>query len=254
MNNKIAVVTGASKGIGKAVAEALLEKGYVVIANSRSLINLQEQLPEESDNLFFVAGDITEEQTRADIYSKITDVSTKLDVLINNAPGAEPKPFESLTHADFIIAYEEKLLAYLLNIQTFLPLLKKSGCGRVISIAGTLGTEPEPSMFLNGLINAAIANANKALAAEYAKDKITFNCINPGNINTDRYQAVLSGLSQRLEADVDEVEAAVLSNIPLRRPGTVREISSLAAYLCSADASFITGQQINIDGGKIKSI
>ena len=129
----------------------------------------------------------------------------------------------------------------------------ESRFGRIVNVVGNIGKEPLPGMFLSGLVNAAVANAGN-LANQYAAHNVTVNCVHPGTIQTPRYGQAVHHLSRDGAASRQEVEDRLRRAIFMDRPGQAEEVAALIGFLASDESSYITGQQISVDGGQLKSV
>ncbi|MEJ8641460.1 SDR family NAD(P)-dependent oxidoreductase [Streptomyces sp. MS1.HAVA.3] len=176
------MVLGASEGIGRATALNLRAKGYATVLSARTRSALEDVARESGggQDVFVVPGDITSRSFRADLVAAAERRFGRIDVLINNAPGPAPGSFDSTDPADVTTAMERKLVPYLDLIKSVAPVMARNEFGRIVNIVGNIGKEPASGMFLSGLVNAAVSNASKYLASQYAKDNVTVNCVHPG--------------------------------------------------------------------------
>lgn len=255
---KVALVIGASQGIGRSTAIALAQQGYTLVINARRIEPLQTLLQEIKnitpvDHMLFI-GDITDHSIREQLFTQIGQIYGRLDILINNVPGGAPDHFEEFDYEVTLQAFAQKALTYVDCMQKSSQYMKKNQFGRIINLVGNLWKEPGQNMFTNSMINASIINASKNISQTLASSNITVNCINPGFIKTDRYYKYIDSLTAHHQMTTKQAEAQVADGIPMQRVGTSEEAASLINYLCSPDAGYITGQQISIDGGTLKSI
>ncbi|TCW47566.1 bacilysin biosynthesis oxidoreductase BacG [Bacillus thuringiensis] len=258
-NRKVALVIGGSQGIGRAVAINLVNKGYQVVVNSRNSINIELMVEElksvnPSNTYMGFVGDITLEKSRKQLFKDISEKFGRLDILINNVPGGKPDSFLNSKNEEIVQAFSNKAITYIDCIRRASEIMRERQYGRIVNIVGNLWKEPTSNMFTNGLINAAIINASKNISTAVAPEGITVNCINPGFIFTDRYTKYIESIVQNKGISEEKAKQEVLRNIPVNRVGLPEEISSLITYLVSEDASYVTGQQISVDGGSIRSI
>ncbi|MFK0259468.1 SDR family oxidoreductase [Streptomyces sp. NPDC090445] len=253
---RVAIVLGASQGIGRATALHLHAKGYATVLCARTRSALEDVAQESGggQDTIVIPGDITSRAFRADLVAEVERRFGRIDVLINNAPGPPPGSFDSIDPGDVTSAMERKLVPYLDLIKSVAPVMARNGFGRIVNIVGNIGREPAAGMFLSGLVNAAVSNAGKYLASQYAKDNVTVNCVHPGTIRTQRYDRAVEHLSRAGGIAPDEAEDRLRQNIPMARPGSAEEVAALIGFLASEEASYLTGQQISVDGGQLTCV
>lgn len=256
-STRIALVIGASSGIGLAVAKQLARDGLTVVLNARRQEKLEGLLPELreiSPESVAICGDNTDPAFRRRLFAEIEQRFGRLDVLVNSIPGALPTKFKDLSLDTLQQDIHNKLITYMDNIKLSFPLMISNRTGRIVNIVGNAGKEPIPDMFVNGLINAAIVNASKSISLELAPDGVTVNCVHPGNIRTERYYDVVERIAARKQITFDQVEQGFIDNIPVGRIGTPEDVADLIAFLASEKSGYITGQQFSVDGGQLKSV
>lgn len=257
MSKKIALITGASRGIGKGIVLALIKEGYYVIATSRDSkaldslrIEVAHLVKEHTDEYFFpYSGDFTLSQTRKALYKLIKKDFGRLHVLVNNIPGQSSDSFDTLNN-DFIKdAFNYKAITYFDSMKLYSSLMFPGSEGRIINIVGNNWKYPSPNMFTNSAINSSIANASKNASFMLAKMSITVNCIHPGFIETDRFNDFIDATSKMKNVDKVSMINEIKEAIPLSKIGQVEDVAALVIFLCSPFSSYITGQQISVDGG-----
>ncbi|MGW0712594.1 SDR family oxidoreductase [Streptomyces sp. NPDC002643] len=254
---RVAVVLGAGSGIGRATALHLVSKGYATVLCARGREALEKVARESGDerNTCVLPGDITSPAFRAEFVADVERRFGRVDVLVNNGPGPAPGPFDGVcVNDDVMTAMNQKLIPYLDLIKSLVPLMTRNEFGRIVNVVGNAGKEPMPGMFLSGLVNAAVSNATKYLAQQYAARNVTVNCVHPGTIRTPRYDQAVGSMSRDDGASRQEVEDRLLRAIPMDRPGQADEVAALIGFLASDEASYITGQQISADGGQLRSV
>ena len=235
-SNKTAVVTGASRGIGKEIATTLADNGMQVIGVATSEKSLDTI--RDINNIIPFCCDISDEKSIEDLYTFVTEHSSNIDILVNNAG----------IHMDNILLRMQteewkKVLDVNLNGPFYLTkiLLKnmvKNKKGRIINISSISGTDGNKGQSNYSASKGGLLAFTKSLAKEVGKRNITVNCIAPGIIETD----MISDLS-------DTVKKGYLQRIPLKKFGKPEDISKMILFLCSDEASYITGQTFYIDGG-----
>ncbi|MER5831937.1 SDR family oxidoreductase [Streptomyces sp. NPDC002130] len=249
----MAIVLGASHGIGRATALHLNAKGYVTVLCARSRQALEEVV-EESDaekTAHVMPGDVTEPPFCEELAGEVEHRFGRIDVLVNNAPGPSPGSFDTVRADDVSAAMGQKLVPYLAAVKSVAPVMVRNGFGRIVNIVGNAGKEPSPGLFLSGLVNAAVANASKYLANQYAPHHVTVNCLHPGTVRTRRYARAVAHLSRTAGIPQAEAEDRMRRAIPMDRPGEAHEVAAVIGFLVSDEASYLTGQQISVDGGQL---
>lgn len=241
---KVALVTGASKGIGRAIAAELGAEGARVAISSSSRERIDAAAAELGADGFVWDSRETDGAARL-----LRDVEARLgpiDVLVTNTggPPAGPDPL-GFTPEQWEEAYRALVLAPMALIERVVPGMRRRGWGRILNVVSTTVREPVPNLMLSNTHRAAMLAAFKTVASEVAADGVTLNSILPGRIGTQR----LVSLYGSQEA-ADEVGRAV----PAGRLGTVEEMAGTAAFLVSERASYITGQWLAVDGGVMRSV
>jgi 3-oxoacyl-[acyl-carrier protein] reductase len=257
LNNKIAVVTGASKGIGKAIAESLAAEGVKVLLvarNSDLLKSEVEYLNKLGYIAFYLQGDVVDSELPGKVLDFIKkEWNSTPDILINNAGG--PPPGSVLQHSDH--TWDDALQMNLLSVIRFtravLPFMKENKWGRVVSITSTVAKEPSPAMVLSATLRAGVSAFTKAVSSEFAEYNITLNVICPGGVLTDRLSSLIQKSAETTNRNYDELLAESQNMIPAKRFANPNEIANMATFLCSEAGSYITGTSIMVDGGLTKS-
>ena len=244
LTGKVALVTGASKGIGRAIAQELAAEGADVAISSSS----RERIDAAADEIG-ATGFVWDSRETDGAARLLRDVEARLgpiDVLVTNTggPPAGPDPL-GFAPEQWEEAYRALVLAPMALIERVVPGMRRRGWGRILNVVSTTVREPVPNLMLSNTHRAAMLAAFKTVSGEVAADGVTLNSILPGRIGTER----LVSLYGSQEA-ADEVGRSV----PAGRLGTVEEMSGTAAFLVSERASYITGQWLAVDGGVLRSI
>lgn len=239
LQNKRAVVTGGTKGIGLAITKEFLELGAEVLVVARDTKNIRGRL-KNSSNLFTIDGDVTDSSFRANLIAKISENWGKLDILVNNVGTNIRKKFIDYSEAEYRLLFETNLFSMTELTRLAFPFLKNSGNASVVNIASVAGTFDVQTGPPYGMTKAAIIQLSRHLAAEWAPFNIRVNSVSPWYIETPLTESVLSQ-PDRLEK--------ILTRTPMNRVGQPEEVASLVAFLAMDKASYITGQNIMIDGG-----
>jgi NAD(P)-dependent dehydrogenase (short-subunit alcohol dehydrogenase family) len=243
LEGKTALITGASKGLGKAMALALAAAGARQVLVSRNLDQLNEtaaavrQLGVEA--LVFQA-DVTDENQIAQVATMVAEKCGKLQILINNAGINIRKSVTDFTLAEWQQVMNTNLTSAFLMCRAFVPLMRGQGYGRILNLTSIKSHVSIAGRTAYSASKTGLLGFTRALALELAPDQITVNGISPGVFATEMNVPMMQN---------PELSRQFLSKIPLNRWGKVEEVGQLAVYLCSEDAGFITGTDVLIDGG-----
>lgn len=257
LSGKRALVCGASKGLGLATAIELANLGAELILLARSEEALQKAVIDldEINGLSnsYLQADLLDHK---DLNEKLNDllVSGPIHILINNTGGPAPGQLLSANSTEFERAFKMHVLASDLIAKLLIPGMKDSSYGRIINIVSTSVRQPIAGLAVSNTIRGAMASWAKTLSNELAEDQITVNNILPGTTNTERIQELISGWQKQLGKPRKEVEEMLMTQIPMGRFASPEEIASVIAFIASPAASYVTGTNIPVDGGKIKSI
>jgi len=243
LSGRIAVVTGASKGIGKAIAISLASEGAKVILVSRDRSQLEEAAAEITgtggDAAVFPADITSEEQVRAlerDVLARFGQVN----ILVNNAGINVRKPVDEFTLADWRLVMDTNVTGAFLMCRSFVPAMKGRGYGRILNLTSMMAHVSLPLRMAYSTSKSALLGMTRALALELAPEGVTVNGISPGPVATEMNRPLMEN---------PELGAQLLNNVPLGRWCKVEEIGALAAFLCSEEGGFVTGTDILMDGG-----
>jgi len=243
LHGRTAVITGASKGLGKAMAQALAAEGARVALVSRDadLLNaVAAEIAAAGGRAHAFPADITSEDQVRRLEHAIASDFGRVNILINNAGVNVRKPVHEFTLEEWRRVMDTNVTAAFLMCRSFVPLMTGVGYGRIINMTSIMSWVSLPGRTAYSASKAALLGMTRALALELAFEGITANGISPGPFATEMNRTLMENA---------EANAQFLSSIPLNRWGRVEEIGQLAVYLCSEDAGFITGTDILIDGG-----
>lgn len=259
IEGRVALVTGGGRGIGRETAREFLQAGVKVMTCART----GEQLERTCAELRELTGGeiqprVVDMTKPADIQAIIdATLSTygTIDILVNNAGTMYPGRFAELTDEGLQTQLDTKLFGWLRAIRAVSPIMREKKWGRIVSLIGGAGKEPDPYMFGSAMTNSALLNMTKSLSTEFGPDNVLVNAVCPGWVATDLWRRHAEGLRRELEVQTDEQarELAKKKNA-LGRMGKPEELASAIAFLCSERASYITGVSLNLDGGRLKGL
>ena len=248
LKDKIAVVTGASAGLGRAIAFGLAREGAKVAISGRRQEVLEEtamELKRETQaNVLTFVGDMTQIENVTAFVNQVVDEWNTIHILVNNVGQATRGRLESLCRRDWQQTFEVNLLSAIHCTSQVVPAMKMQKWGRIINISALSGKEPVEELIASNVVKSGLISFSKTLSRELASDNIIVNCVSPGLIDSpqnDRYFT---------RAEKDEI----LSRIPLHRFGDPKELADAVVFLCSERASYITGVNLLVDGGASHSV
>jgi 3-oxoacyl-[acyl-carrier protein] reductase len=254
LTGRVALITGASRGIGEGIARALAREGCRLALCARGGDALEKTArsisSETGAEVFTRSLDITRSGEAEEFVAAAADYFGGIDILVNNAGGNRRKPFEETTDEDWQAILELNVMGHLRATRAAIPHLRQAGGASVVFIASIFGREGGgPGLSIYNTTKSAIISAAKILSLELARDNIRVNSVAPGSI---RFPG--GSWDRRVQEDPEAMEAFVDANIPIGRFGTVEEVADLTAFLASPRASLITGACINADGGQSHSL
>ena len=258
MIGKAALVTGASAGIGRAITFALAREGVDVAICARRPEPLQaaaSQIARETNRKIIpIPADLTKPADAEAFVKEGHTALGRIDILVNNAGSAPGGVLEFLTEEHWAQSLQLKFMGYVRCLRHVLPIMQKQGRGRVVNLIGNDGVKPSYWEIAPGAANAAGQNLTLALAAQYAKDNISFVAVNPGPVRTERWAGLVDAMARDMKITREEADTLAPRSIPLGRIAECEEVASLVTYLASDLAHFVNGTMIEIDGGQQKSL
>lgn len=248
-----AIVCASSRGLGRACAMALAEAGCTVVINGRDQKTLaataQEIARLTGSEVIPVAADVGTPEGR----DALLAACPSPDILVNNNAGPPPKDFRQLSHADMIAGVEANMITPIELIQRVIDGMVEQRFGRIIDITSGSVKMPLPMLDLSSGARAGLTAFLAGVARQVAGSNVTINHILPGAFATDRLSAIMQKTANDKGIPVEKVAEARMATIPARRFGTPEEFGKLCAFLASAHAGYITGQNLLIDGGAFPS-
>jgi 3-oxoacyl-[acyl-carrier protein] reductase len=256
LDGKVAIVTGGSKGIGRAAALGFLNEGASVLICARGQAALDETVAAAGhaarERIGSVAADLTDPAAIKTVVARCAERFGRVDILVNNAGSARPGPFLELTDEAWLSDWTLKFFGYVRMAREVIPRMKQTGGGVIINVIGAAALNPRASYTIGGAANAALNHFTKALAEEAARYGVRVAGINPGPILTERLLKMRAGL---IGSDPGQSnDEAFRSMTPLGRVGQPEEVADLILFLASERAAFIHGANITIDGGLTKGL
>jgi len=255
---KVAIVGGASKGLGRACAEALAREGASVAICSRSEADLERAGDEiqrsTGSQVLTFAGDLDRLQTIKDLVAATVSRFGCLDILINNSGGPPLARAATAGEDEWETAIQRSLLFFARMCREGIPHLKSQGGGRIINILASTVYQPIDNLALSGATRMGVVAFAKSLSDEIGRDNILVNNVCPGSILSDRMLSNVTSRAQELGITLEEALAQRAEGTALGRIGQPEELAHLVAFLASARSSYITGTTILVDGGLVRSV
>ena len=240
LQGKTALITGGSKGLGKAMALALAEEGATVLLVSRDRGKLESVAEEAGSSARVFVADVSREEEVERLRKEVAAAHPRIDILINNAGINIRRNLVDFTLEEWESVLRTNVTAVFLMCRAFVPMMKGAGYGRILNMTSIMSHVSMPQRTAYSTSKSGLLGLTKALALELAPDGITVNGISPGPFATEMNLPITQN---------PELNQQFVSRIPVGRWGQLNEIGKLAVYLCSEEAGFITGTDILIDGG-----
>jgi len=258
IKGKVAVVAAASRGLGRAAAEALAAEGVNLAICSRDGAVIR-RVGEEIQKTYKVdvlamACDVTDPQAIEDFKNKVLDHFHACHILLANAGGPPPGKVEAFSVDDFEKALQINLLSTIRLVYAFLPSLKKGQWGRILASTSISVKQPLPHLALSNVSRVGVIAFIKTLSGEVAPFNITANCLAPGYIMTARVEQLLQDQAKREGITYEQALAKITAAIPAGKIGQPGQFGALCAFLASEQAAYITGETVLIDGGMYRGL
>jgi NAD(P)-dependent dehydrogenase (short-subunit alcohol dehydrogenase family) len=258
LTGKVALVTGGSKGIGRAVALGLAREGAKVAICARGETALAEaaRAIEQATRgeVLAAAGDLTRMADVERIVAATVARFGRIDILVNNAGAAPGGELLSLGEEDWALALQLKFMGYVRCAKAVIPHMLRQGGGRIVNVVGNDGVKPLGVEIAPSAANAADLAMTTALAEQYGRHNILVNAVNPGPVRTERWDGLVAGIAKARGIDFDEAQGRADRSIPLGRIATPEEVADVVVFVASERASFMNGAWILLDGGQRKAV
>jgi 3-oxoacyl-[acyl-carrier protein] reductase len=254
LTGKVALVTAASKGMGKASAMGLAAEGAKVVMCARTESDLKDAAEEirakTKAEVLAMPADVTKKDDVAALVDRAVKTFGHVDILVANAGGPPRGYFEDMTDEQWQGAFDVSLLSVVRLVRAVLPSMKARRWGRILTIQSVSVKQPIPELLLSNAVRPGVAGMMKTLAGQLGKDGITVNTVCPGKIMTDRFLGgqKISGLSR------EEYVARAVEDVPVGRVGTPEEFANVVVFLASERASYVTGVSVQVDGGLVRGL
>ena len=258
LKGKVAIVGGASKGLGRACAEVLAGEGARVVMCSRTKADLEQAAQDirsrTGTEVLAFAGDLERHDTIQALIAAAIEKFGQIDVLVNNSGGPPLAKSASATEEQWATAVQRSLLYFARMSREALPHLKKQSGGRIINILASTVYQPIANLALSGATRMGVVAFAKSLSEEVGRDGILVNNVCPGSLLSDRMLGNVTARAKELGISLEKALAQRAEETAIGRIGEPRELANLVAFLASGKSSYITGTTIRVDGGLVRSV
>jgi len=264
LTGRTALVTGASQGIGEAIARALHAEGAKVALLARSDKKLATIADDLGDGAFAIGGDVTDDESLGRSLATIEAKLGPIDIVVNNAGGLRSstgglfRPFEDVPDADWLETWEFNVLSVVRVVRALAPAMAERGWGRIINISSESGIQPDAVAIEYASAKSALNILTKGIAKTYANRGVLANVVSPAYVDTPIVRDLLAQQEGAERLSRDELAAHFLPflrpNIGVGRPGRTQDVAAAVVFLASEQASFITGTNLRVDGGSVMAI
>lgn len=257
LKGRVAFVAGGSKGLGRATAHALAQEGANVAICARGEVELQrtaEELARETGSRVVpIVADVSKKEEIDRAIAKTVETFGALHVVVANSGGPPPGVFEELSEEHWQQALDGTLLSTVRLVRAALPHLKHAGWGRIVVITSSSTREAIPGLLLSNVTRPAIVGLCKTLSRELAPHGITVNNVGPGLFDTERLASLHARQAKAASLDVEDIRRRATASIPLGRLGAPEELARVIAFIASDAGSYLSGQTVIVDGGRMTS-
>ncbi len=253
LSNKVAIVTGASRGIGKAISETLSSEGMKIVLAARSQDELESITQTLSSESLVVAVDLRQPEVAEHVVNECIRRFGRLDLLVNGAGATKRGDFLTLTDEEWKDGFDLKFFGAMRLSRAAWKHLQAS-TGSIVNIIGVGGKTASGEFTIGGSVNAAFMNLTKALADRGIQDGVRVNAINPGSIATDRLQIRIQKYAREHAISLEEAMKKLPQEMKIARFGEPEEIARAVAFLASSQAAYIQGAILDVDGGATRAL
>lgn len=258
LKERVAIVTAASSGLGKATALALATEGARIVITARRRDQLHDVAEEIGSatgaQVLAIAGDVTNEQHVHDLVTETGNKFGRVDILVANAGGPPAGFFDDFTAQDYRQAVELNLISTINLCREAVPHMRKGNWGRIVAITSIAAKQPVENLILSNTARAGVLGFMKSLSQQIAANGITANTVCPGYHLTERLTSLARMTATKESISEEDVYARWASSTPMNRIGDPKEFAAMVAFLCSERASYVTGAVIQIDGGAYRAL
>ncbi len=257
LQDRVAVITGGSRGIGRAIGLTLAAQGVNIALCGRTPETLEktaEDIRATGAKAWPMQADVSKLEEIQAFIGDAAKAAGRIDILVNNAVTSLSAPFDEQTDEHWRYHIDVKLMAYIRCAREVLPHLKAQGWGRIVNIGGMTARITAPLRMTNGITNAGVANFTKQFSGHVAAHNITVNCVHPGHTVTERMLGNFERRARDANVSIEDIKQQSIADIPLGRLIEPKDIASAALFFCSPLADIVTGQCIAVDGGSATSV
>lgn len=254
ISGRKAIVCASSRGLGKACAVSLAREGCLVVINGRNAEALQATAAEIAEMSGKTPVVVVADVSTAEGRTALLAACPSPDILVTNNGGPAPGDAGQWDHATWIAAVESNMLSGILLIQAVVPGMRERRFGRIVNITSAMVKSPKLMLGLSTASRAGLTAFSKAMSNEVVRDNVTINNLLPERIETDRIQYIAGQLAERRQIPLELARAELLKPVAARRFGRPEELADACAFLCSAQAGYISGQNLQVDGGSYEGL
>ncbi len=258
LHGKVAIITAASKGLGKAIALELAREGVQLGISSRNkehILTTAEEIRKETGvRVESMTVDVSNPEEITYFVETMAEKFGKIDILVTNAGGPPSGEFMEIADEAWEKAFQTNLMGIVRTVRETVPYMQQNGSGKILTVASSTVKVPLPGMVLSNAMRAGVAAFMKTIATELAKDNILVNVVAPGRIATDRLIELDTAAAKKLNVPVEEISGKLKQSIPLGRYGKPEEFAKAVVFLASDANAYITGTTLLVDGGMIQAL